>query len=204
MTAKAVIEQMDELLAPIGFSRKDALWNRRNHSIIEVIDVQISKAGDAVTINAGALDTGVYQELWGKAPPLFIDEPFCVVRARIGEIMGNHDLWWSLGDDDTPTNLVQAVSAYVLPFLVELRTQAALEASLEKFALEQREPLPKVYLAILKHRRGDIEGACAILRHVSEKTLGEWRNRAVELAERIGCSWNDSKGKGSRFIADDP
>lgn len=36
----------------LGFSRQKATWNRRAGSIVDVIDIQVSEAGDAFTINA--------------------------------------------------------------------------------------------------------------------------------------------------------
>ena len=117
MTAKALIEQVDKFLTPLGFERKGALWNRKIGSIVEVIDVQVSKAGDTATVNAGVLQPDIYEACWGKEPLGFIEEPFCTVRARVGELMGEYDLWWPLDDSQTPLALIDALTTHVLPFL---------------------------------------------------------------------------------------
>jgi hypothetical protein len=189
MTAKTLIEQVDNFLAPLGFERKGPLWNRKAGSIVEVIDVQISKAGDTATINAGVLHPDVYKACWDKEPLGFIEEPFCTVRARVGELIGEYDLWWPLGDSQTPHTVIDTLTTHVLPFLKKMQTPAAMEEFLSTPSmLKQRPPLPKIYLAILKHRRGDTATACAVLDEVRQKALGEWQTRATEVAERLGCN----------------
>lgn len=185
MTDKEIIKCVDHLIAPLGFKRKGALWNRESDSVVEVIDIQINKAGDAATINAGVLHIDAYEEVWGAKPPEFIEEPFCIVRARVGEIVGEHDLWWSLSDSQTPEDVIAVIEAHVLPFLDKWQTIEAMEIFLERES--GRQPLPKIYLAILKSLRGDKPGACAVLKHVREKALGDWKNRAAEIAGRLGC-----------------
>ncbi len=60
MSEKAIISKLDDLLKPLGFTRQKTAWNRRSGYVVEVIDVQISKAGDTATINAGVLDTDAH------------------------------------------------------------------------------------------------------------------------------------------------
>jgi hypothetical protein len=49
---KAMIRRADQVLRPRGFMRKKARWYRKVSDFLEVIDFQISKEGDAITINA--------------------------------------------------------------------------------------------------------------------------------------------------------
>ena len=189
MTAKTLIEQVDKFLAPLGFERKKSLWNRKVGFIVEVIDVQVSKAGGTATVNAGVLQPDVYEACWGKKPLGFIEEPFCTVRTRVGELIGEHDLWWPLNDSQTPRVVIDVLSAHVLPFLKKMQSPAAMEEFLsEPSMLQQKPPTPKIYLAILKHRRGDATTACAILDEVRKKAFGEWQNRAAMVAEKLGCN----------------
>lgn len=194
MTRKAVIEQANDLLEPLGFVRKGMLWNRKANTIVEVVDLQVSKAGNAVTVNAGIFRSDVYEKIWKKAPQGLVEEPFCLVRVRVGELVGNHDLWWSLGGDQTPQEIRNALREHVLPFLSRFDAPGAIESFLEAAASKQRDPLIRINLAVLKHLDGDANSACGILRQVQETALGDWRTRAAELGERLGC---ESKIKNS-------
>lgn len=187
MTRKAVIEQANDLLEPLGFIRKGVLWNRKGNAVVEVIDLQVSKAGDAVTLNAGIFWGDVYREIWKKEPQGLVEEPFCVVRARVGEIVGNRDLWWSLDDDRTPQEVTNVLREHVLPFLSRVHAPEAIESFLEAASSKRRDPLAKISLAVVKHVNGDANSACRILREVQKTALGDWRKRAAELEERLGC-----------------
>lgn len=187
MTRKAVIEQANDFLEPLGFVRKGVLWNRKTNAIVEVIDLQVSKAGDAVTVNAGIFRSDVYEEIWKKKPQGLVEEPFCLVRVRVGELIGNHDLWWSLDDDQTPQEITNALREHVLPFLSRFDAPEAIESFLEAAVGKQRDPLTRINLAVLKHLGGDADSACDILSEVQETALGDWRTRAAELGERLGC-----------------
>ncbi|MBN5141405.1 DUF4304 domain-containing protein [Stenotrophomonas maltophilia] len=186
MTIKTLVARIDQLLGPLGFERKGALWNRRRGSVVEVIDVQVSKGRDTATINAGVLQVDAFEKAWGRRLEGFVEEPFCIVRARVGEIVGVHDLWWPLNDGQIPEKVAATLETHVLPFLERSRTQEAMEAYLE--AEHGRYPLPKIYLAILKHQVGDVKSACAILRGLHEKVKGGWGSRSVEVAQRLGCA----------------
>ena len=95
MSTKTVVMRLDELLTPLGFEWQKRTWNRRSGSLIDVIDVQVSKAGDAMTVNAGVMDPVVRLKCWGTDPPGFVEEPQCTVRVRVGQLIGTKDVWWS-------------------------------------------------------------------------------------------------------------
>jgi hypothetical protein len=187
MTRKAVIEQANSLLEPLGFIRKGMLWNRKTNAVVEVIDLQVSKAGDAVTLNAGVFRGDVYREVWQKEPQGFIEEPFCTVRARAGEIVGNQDLWWSLDDARTPQEVTNVLREHVLPFLSKFHASEAIASFLEVASRKHRDPLARLHLAVLRHFAGDTNSARGILKEVQKTALGDWRIRAAELEERLGC-----------------
>ena len=96
MTAFTVIAELDELLKPLRFTRKKMVWNRLVGRVVDVVDIQISKAGDTITVNTGVLDRDVHAKLWNEQPPSFVQEPSCTVRARVGELINGHDRWWPL------------------------------------------------------------------------------------------------------------
>ncbi len=69
MNERTVIAELDKLLKPIGFKRQKAVWNRRVGYIADLIDVQVSNTGEAITVNAGVSDGDVHRKLWGEEPP---------------------------------------------------------------------------------------------------------------------------------------
>jgi hypothetical protein len=186
MTKNSVIGRLDESLKPLGFKRHKATWNRRAGDVVEVIDVQVSKTSETITLNAGVLDMGVHVKLWGREPPAFVEEPDCTVRARVGELIDGKDLWWQLGDNDVSDRVVKAVSDYVLPFVKSMcsrrnMTQWLLATDVAK----KKYPLPIINLAILQSLSGNSPAGCALLMEVQKR--GTWRERAAEVAERLGC-----------------
>lgn len=171
----------------MGFTRKGLLWNRTTDSLVEVIDLQVSKAGDSVTVNTGVFDPDLHAQVWGqRLQDAIVEEPYCMVRSRVGMLVGNRDLWWSVDDPGAASQVGEALTRYVLPFLLDARSPIAMERALENTAT--RYPLPRLYLAALKHRRGDVEGACDILAEMRAKPLGAWGDRVAELAGRLGCA----------------
>lgn len=189
MSTKVVIARMDELLKPLGFTRHKATWNRRSNSFIDVIDVQTSKAGDTMTINAGVLHPEVHRKCWATELPAVIEEPSCTVRVRVGQLLDGKDLWWRLSDAGILDDIAEKVAAYVLPFLERMHSLEAMEQFLTNAKVtKQKYPLPIICLAILKGEQGNRTGACALLTELGEKSVGAWRTRIREVAGRLGCS----------------
>ena len=190
MSAKTVVMRLDELLTPLGFERQKRTWNRRSGSLIDVIDVQVSKAGDAMTVNAGVMDPVVRLKCWGTDPPGFVEEPQCTVRVRVGQLIGTKDVWWSFSDGDAVEKVIEVATAHVLPFVERMHTRDAMEAFLvASEVVKQKYPPDIVYLAILRNERGDREGACAVLAELQQNALGgAWRSRIGEVTQRLDCS----------------
>jgi hypothetical protein len=189
MSTKPVIVRMDELLKPLGFARHKTTWNRKSDSFVDVIDVQTSKAGDTITINAGVFHPDVHRKCWATEPTAVVEEPSCTVRARVGQLLNGKDLWWRLDDARILDDVIEKLKAYVLPFLERMHSLEAMEQFLTSAQVtKQKYPPPVIYLAILKSERGDRTGACALLTELGERSLGAWRTRIGEVAERLGCS----------------
>jgi len=184
-----VIEQLDCLLKPLGFSRQKATWNRRTNFVIDVVDVQVSKSGDVITINAGVLDMDVYAKLWDGEPPEFVEQPTCTVCARIGELFDGRDRWWKLSGDRVVVDVVDAVGTRVLPFLERMHTRKAMEQWLTDTEVTRKKyPQPIIYLAILKYLLGEVAQGCELLAELQRKSIGAWRSRAAEVAARLRCT----------------
>jgi len=189
MSTKPVVTRMDELLKPLGFARHKTTWNRKSNSFVDVIDVQTSKAGDTMTINAGVLHPDVYRKCWATEPTAVVEEPSCTVRARVGQLLDGKDLWWRLDDPRTLNEVIENLNAHVLPFLEQMHSLEAMEQALTASGVtRQKYPPPAIYLAILKSECGDRAGACALLAELGGKAIGAWRTRISEVAGRLGCS----------------
>jgi hypothetical protein len=189
MSTKAVIARMNELLKPLGFTRHKTTWNRRSDSFVDVIDVQTSKAGDTMTINAGVLHPEVHRKGWATELPAVIEAPECIVRARVGQLVDSKDLWWQVNDVGILDDVAEKVTAYVLPFLERMHSLEAMEQFLTNAKVTKHKyPPPVIYLAILRNELGDRSGACVLLTELGEKSFGAWKTRIGEVARRLGCS----------------
>lgn len=188
MNTDALLTHLDSLLRPLGFERRGATWNRSGKSVVEVVNVQVSKAGDAATVNAGVLDPEIHAMVWADTSQQFVDEPSCTVRARIGELIDGRDVWWELSDDATAANIQSKVKAHVLPFLERMCTREAMARWLTDSGVTRRKyPPPIISLAIMMKSLGDAAGACTLLSELRKKTVAGWRVRIDEVAERLGC-----------------
>ena len=189
MSEKAIVSKLDDLLKPLGFTRQKTAWNRRSGYVIEVIDVQVSKAGDTATVNAGVLDTDAYVKLWGGEPPGFVEEPACTIRARVGELIDGKDLWWQLNDDHVADKVSKAITDHVLPFVKRMRSrQDMVQWLMDTQVVKKRYPPPIINLAILQNLLGNSSEGCALLAEVQKKAIGAWRARVAEVTERLSCA----------------
>jgi hypothetical protein len=188
MDTNAVVEAVNRLLLkPLGFERKGALFNRHRGEFVDVVDFPVNRAGDAVTLDVGIQHDGLYAMLWEAPPPRFSNEAACIVHARIGALVDGSELWWPLADPDSPARAVQAFEGHVLRFLQSHHDLAAIAAELAKALDQQRAPQGMLYLAILRHRRGDLAGARALLAEIARDGAGHWAQRAAAVAARLGC-----------------
>ena len=189
MNTKTMIARMDEILIPLGFHREKATWIRSAGSFSDVLDVQVSKAGDSMTINAGMLDAEVYETCWGNPPPSVIEVSHCTVHARVGQLIDGKDLWWPAKGERTPEDVAESLRAHVLPFLGRMHSHVEMERFLtDAEVTKQTYPLPIIHLAVLRYRCGDKLGACGVLAELRRRVLGAWRTRATEVENRLRCA----------------
>lgn len=184
--SRDLIGAVDAVLNEHGFARKKIAWNRRSDGLVDVVDLQVSKSGDSITLNAGVVDRDVRKLLWGPEPRGFFQEPECTVRSRVGELLGDRDVWWPL-DENAAHEIARTLVPHVLPFLERMHDQAEMEAHLSA-EVGKRYPPPIIYLAILKHRRGEAAEAEALLRGLYERTSEPWQKRIAELSESLGSA----------------
>ncbi len=189
MTAALIISSFDQVLAPMGFNRKKTTWNRETGSLVEVIDIQISKGGELATMNAGVLSRSIYFVCWGRDAEPFIEEPFCTVRARIGQLINNLDIWWNVGGKSAPEEMIECLIAQILPFLERMQSLKGMRDWLASTGMPSpKNPLPSICFAVLQSQLGEVVSACEALAELERKALGAWKARAQEVAVRVGCT----------------
>src|ERR1044072_8504173 len=160
MDAKDVVASMDGILKPRGFRRHKATWNRKTDSFLDVIDLQSSKAGNTVTINAGVAHPEIHKMCWNLQLPAVFQPADCIAYIRIGDLLDRKDLWWHLDDAAVLADTADKLITYILPFLDRMHSFATLEQFLNVTAVtKQKYPPPIIYLAILKEKQGDHSGA---------------------------------------------
>lgn len=188
MSTALIVARLDRELAPRGFRRKKTTWNRERDSFVDVVDVQVSKSRDTVTMNAGVLYRPIYFACWGEESKPFVVEPSCTVRARIGQLLDNRDRWWDIGSESVADEMAECLETCIFPFLDGMQSLESMQDWLASTGLPSSKwPLPSIYYALLQSQLGDQEGACNTLTELEGKALGAWKAGAKEVAVRIGC-----------------
>jgi len=188
MSKKEIIARMDCELVPVGFTRQKDTWNRGYGQLVEVIDIQGSKAGGMVTLNVGILDRDVYAICWDRDPEPFVEETVCTVRSRIGQMFDNKDLWWCVEDMNAADEIIVCLRERALPFLARMHSLEEMCSWLvSSGAISKTYPPPLIYFAVLQHRLGNGGKACSTLVDLQSKALGAWRKRAKEVSSLLGC-----------------
>lgn len=190
MSTKTIFAYLDRMLEPLGFVRHKATWNRRIETFVDVIDMQISKARNDVTINAGVLDIGVHSIYEGRETADVVEEPSCTVRARIGDLIDGKDKWWQIDKShEAAEDMATQVANRVLPFFERLHSTEAMVTWLtEANVMTKQYPPPIIYLAILHHYLGDNSKPCELLADLLAKTTSPWKPKVKDVMERMGCS----------------
>jgi len=193
----SIIGRIDRELAPRGFSRKKVTWNREHDLLVDVIDIQVSKSGDTVTMNAGVLSRPNYFACWGRESEAFVEAPSCTVHARVGQLLDNKDRWWDIGSESAADEMVECLGARILPFLDRLQSLEAMRDWLASTGLPSPKWLvPSICFAVLQSQLGDMEGACNTLTELESKTRDDWKAGVKEVAARIGCASGGAGAEG--------
>ena len=185
---RGIASRINQLLAPLGFERRETAWNRRRNGLIDVVSMQVEGAIEKLTVEAGVLHPTAYVTCWGEDVPDFVDAPDCTVRARVGDLIDKHSHWWPLDRPELAEDVVDKIARYLLPYLDRHQSVDAIEKSLAASGpVKFLRPPDTIYLAILMRERGDTAGACALLAQVHKKALGDWRTKVAKLLQRLGC-----------------
>jgi len=174
MNTTSIITHLDRALSPLGFRRHKATWNRENGLFVDVLDIQISKAKSTVTLNIGVMERSVYAICWGRESDPFVEEPFCTVRTRIGELLEGKDKWWELQNvDDTAEEMSLCITTQIIPFFERMHSMQEMCSWLvANGAPSPKNPLPAICLAALQHRLGEQIEACSVLAGCQKRAPG--------------------------------
>lgn len=182
-----------------GFTREKHTWNRRVDTLIDVIDVQSSRWNDErtcdVTLNIGVFVPEVHELCWDGDSLAFVQESDCMVRTRLGALQQANvprkkqlDRWWSLGDDvsETAHEVIGALSTFALSYLDQMHSQESIQDELDReVSAGAAAPASMLYLAIVRARIGDREGARQVMDAFIDPNLHAWRPRAHDVAQKL-------------------
>lgn len=177
---------MNSLLAPLGFQREGKDWNRRTDEFLDCVNLQTSQFAGA-TGNMCTMDL-VSERLLAEA--LGADTPRMNYHAiaRIGSLIDGIDIWWRK-DPDGPTEMVERVKTYGLPFLDNMHS---LEFQAQRFgrgSTEGKIHAPSALkLAVTLYRMGERDEACRFLaRPPDNYTDPFWREQLIKMRRWLGC-----------------
>lgn len=186
-TTVAIKHELTRLLTPLGFSRRGSRWVCWRGNLAQVIDLQLSKAAHAVTVNVGVLDRDVYEIVNETSAPDWPDAPECTLTRRIGDLTADRrDLWWDIEADTTASAIATAVEHTALPFLRAHSSRPSLLAALDDSgAGTNRYPFPALHLAVLHAASGDVSRGRALLEERLAELSGPWHERVESLLARL-------------------
>jgi len=183
-TAQEVSRSVDSSLSGLGFQRRGKTWTRRAGDLHDVVNLQVSKGGDSVTLNVGIFDRACDQLCWGPGERS-ISEVSCAFVERIGYLVGRTDLWWSLEEEHTPTEVAEAAMRHAIPLFERLSTREAVADALQRQPkFNWSYPFPKICFAAMRALTGHRDEALLLLQKV-QAAGGGWAARAVEVEGRI-------------------
>ncbi len=189
MSKKLIIGQVDAFLKPLGFLRRGDVWNRFTDNLVEVVDVQVSSNADTYTLNAGVLDKAVHKIFWDELPPEFIEQPQCTVGVRVGNLINGKDKWWALNEDTDNEEQLKVSVAAILEFLRSSVSRQKMIGWLEDNEVtKKRYPPPIINLAILQALNSQMSAAMATIDELQEKVSGPWRDRVLQVRERLNLA----------------
>jgi hypothetical protein len=186
-SATNAVKVMDAALRPYGFHRKSKTWTRRINDVHHVIDIQLSKSADSATINIGVFDADVHEVCWGEAAKS-ITEPYAVFRTRIGHLLGDRDIWWSLQSSEDAALMARASVEAALPRLNRVCDRKTLLVEMTAEQAMPSEKLRSIQVAILTAFNGRLGEAINCLDDV-ESDGGPWASRAAEVRTRLNAKF---------------
>jgi len=171
------------VLEPEGFVRQGRNdWMRLVGDYQDLIDLQVSSGLTDITVNVRMLEKSIHALLLEvSAGRGFSIYP---VNERVPKLIHGRDQWWKRSDPQGPSELAAAIGEHALPLLERLHSPAGLLAYLEPTIIKWRNPFGRMYAAVLLHRMGRQEDACALLSEAPRLVRGPMLDG---LRARLGC-----------------
>lgn len=160
MTRLTYTRAIDDVLRPVGFTRRGREWTRIRGEMEERLDLQKSWVDGSVTVNVWAKNLETDRIL--KSIPCDTEMGIVQSGVRIGELIDGQDRWWR-NDPDGPGELADAVRTYALPWFDQFETledQAAKRYGRGGARAWRNPDVPP--LAITLYRLGEIDEAMAL------------------------------------------
>jgi hypothetical protein len=196
----ALSKELARLLSAEGFRRRTPhLW-RDQEDLIHVINLQASPWGTLqegqFTVNLAITNRMLYSVWSGNPFPSNPGSAVWPVQARIGTIIGDHDIWWKVSGSTDKDALVSSVAAQVagpaLEWFSAYPRLDALDAGLAK--AKKFNDVPGVYetqapviRAIISSMRGNTRMAHELLASSLASHAGKPFGESIQLvAGRLG------------------
>ena len=194
------------LLKSRGFSKKGRTHNRKAAGgIIHAINFQMGQhpIGEnyvvpglrenlygLFTINLGAFLPCVYEVEQQKPSPAFVQEPYCSIRSRLGQLASGKDQWFNLGadPDELTEQVMKLLHQFGLPFLDIFNSYEAVLTYYDENGKLPGCPSPRSALvaAIIANQTGNTETARALLTKAKSGAIKPFREHVAKIAGRIG------------------
>lgn len=164
------------------------MWNRICGEFVDVVDAQVSKSRDRLTVNLGVYSREIYIDAWPNEQIEFINIVNCIVSVKIGYFSDNIDVWWDIASDSGSSEIAHLLEKFSGDFFRSLHCLRGIELSLEQSGARRSSyPLPAIYLAITIMKQGGIDSGCQLLRGLNSGNLSAWQPR-IEHVLRKYCA----------------
>ena len=118
------------------------------------------------TVNLGVYVPEVARHFGGAEAKAFVQEPYCCIRSRLGELgPGHRDLWWRISADQSLSReILDRLEQDGLPFLARFQTRDLILQEWHDVSANQGAGgPPRIILALILWARGQQEEAQRLL-----------------------------------------
>jgi hypothetical protein len=200
MKSRLVDDVIKSSISPVfrteGFAKKGRTWNRRQHDLVQAVDVQEARYGDerntSFTLNLGICAPKAYSICWGRTSPALVKVHDCQLIKRVGELLslstkGAIDYWWKLGIDAGPMGdeVAAVIKGRVLPYMSSINSLESLRRELgHQTSFRRHEVWTFIHLTIITAMLGDVNAAQQELQRIRAAHTG-WSERIDVVMENI-------------------
>jgi len=135
-------------------------------------------------VNIGVYVPEVGLAEYGAHPRTFIQEVYCCIRMRLGQLAGESEVWWSLPGNEATTQDIRArFESDAFPFFARCKDR---DAVLQELTLGTGTLTPRISSAIILAHRGEFDTAREPLRKQIQSTTNAGHVEYVQqIAERL-------------------